>query len=263
MSRLQKIKEKNNSSGNLVHSRTEQQEISPKRGYGYLVLFTLLIVLTIYLIFFSKLFQLKKIEVRGSSHTELVENMAHEKGREHFYSDNLFLYDSDNLAKAIKGDSRVKDIKIKRILPGKLIIEIEESTAAIVWNTAGERYLIDNRGVVIGKAKDEKLTEVYDAANISIESGGRVASPTFINFINNINANFTGITGVQISRINIFDILTDVHILTADGWTVYLDATKSSEAQLRNLTKVLEEAKKQSKRLEYIDMRLESKIYYK
>lgn len=263
MSRVQNLKKKTNNT-TLVYSRTkEEKQTSLKRPF-YLFLFFLFMSGVAYVVLFSPLFSIKKIEVKGYSYPKVIEEMATEKGsRGLLFKNNLIFFSKKNLANAATGDPKIKNIQIKKRWPNKLLVEIEESRPALIWVSAGEKFLIDDRGVVIGPASDEKLNVVFDGANIITKQGERVASPTFINFINNITTDFKPVTGTEVNKITIFDLLTDVHILSSDGWTVYLDATKSAEAQLKNLSKVLEEASKNSKRLEYIDMRLDKKIFYK
>lgn len=260
MSRLQNLKNKNNPT--LVYSRTEN-ETEPVRGRIYLVLFFIFIGVLVYLIFFSTIFKISKIEVSGYRDPEMITSLVGDKQRESLINNNLLFINTTALKTAIIGDPKIEEIKIKKILPNKLQINITESTPAMIWNTAGERFLVDGRGVISGLAADEKMPEVFDGANIKSKPGERVASPTFIKFIFDIQKDFEPTTGAKISKITIFDLINDVHVMSSANWTVYLDASKSPEAQLKNLSKVLEEAAKSTKKLEYVDMRLENKIFYK
>jgi cell division septal protein FtsQ len=229
------------------------------------VFFSFLIgVGVVYLFLYSGLFDIKGFEVNGYSFADNVRDIATGERDRNIFSKNIILFNTSSLKETLAGDSRIQKIEIKKKFPNIISINITESSPSLIWSTAGESYLVDGWGVVIGKKKNENYPEVADAANIQVKPGDRVASPTFIKFIRDISSGFEASTGAKVSRITIFDLLTDVHILSSDGWTVYLDATKSSDAQLKNLAKVLAEAKKSStKKLEYIDMRLDTKIFYK
>lgn len=261
MSRLENLKKTKGNSG--VYSRTVQEK--EPRSHSWLVIFFMVLVLggLIYLVIFSGLLDIKKVEVKGYSSPLAVQGIAQEMVEKNLISKNILLFKKRELEKALMGDPQIQELSIKRYLPGKIIIEITESKPAMIWSAAGDKYLIDDRGVVIAPAVEEKLPEVYDGSNIKTKPGERVCSPTFIKFINDIYKGFQGSAGAPLSKITIFDILTDVHAMSADGWTVYFDASKNAEGQLRNLSRIVEEARATNHRLEYIDIRLDNKIFYK
>lgn len=260
MSRLEQIKKKK---VQPVYSRTKEEKQPTFKNYFLIFTLLLLFVVTVYLIVFSKAFQIKEIEVTGYSHPETIKSLVGEQTEKNIFTKNILFFNIKDLKETLLGDPNIYETNIIKKYPSKIIIEITESQPAIIWNSAGDKLLVDDRGVVMNFSENENLPEVNDASNIKVKPGERVASPTFIKFINDINRSFEASTGTKIVRITIFDLLTDVHILTADGWTVYADASKSSDGQLKNLTKVLEEAKKDSKKLQYVDMRLDNKIFYK
>lgn len=262
MSRLETIHKNKNS--RMVHERTKEEKVPTGRGKLFPILGVLLLVGFVYLIIFSGVFRIKTVEVLGYSNPDLIQEIVAANTGSGLTANNILFIDKSDLAEVIKGDSGVRSVKIKRLLPDKIKIEVDESNGSIVWNAAGESFVIDDRGYVIEKYNNKDLPQVYDNANISISLGERVASPTFIKFIIDVSDNFEPVTGVKPDRIIIFDILSDVHIKSRAGWTVYLDATRDPVSQLENLTKVLREAKEEGHtKLQYIDMRLDNKVYYK
>lgn len=131
-----------------------------------------------------------------------------------------------------------------------------------MWNSKGDYFEIDERGYVIGSINNKDLPIVYDLLNIELSLGERVASPTFINYIVNLDDNFNRITGSEIDKIFIYDILSDVRVKSTDSWTAYFNSSKDPVAQLENLNRILIEVADKGK-LNYIDMRLEKRIFYK
>lgn len=260
MSRLEKIKNNNNYP---VYSRTKEEKEPLKRGKWIIFLLVVLFSALVYLVLFTSAFEIKNIEVNGYSHPETVKEIVGEQKERNIFSKNLIFFNTKNLKQTLLGDPGIFETKIKKIYPSKIRVEIDESKPSIIWSSAGDKLLVDDRGVIMNFWKDEKLPEVNDGSNIKVSQGERVASPTFIKFINDISRGFEAAAGTKIASITIFDLLTDVHILTTDGWTVYVDATKSVDGQLKNVARVLEEAKKDSKKIQYIDMRLDNKIFYK
>jgi cell division septal protein FtsQ len=261
LSRLEKLRE-NRAETPLVYSRTEKEKgESHLKGWLALTFVFILLGSLFYLLFFSELFRVKYVEVNGYQNPEKIKQAAFEQSRGGRSAGNTILFNRNTLKNTLSGDPLLADVYIRKILPNKLIVEITESKPSLIWSTAGDKYLIDERGAVLGPATTEKLPVVFDSADIKVERGDKVASPTFIKFINTIWDGFKPATDVGISKIIIFDLITDVHVLSSSGWTVYLDASKDPKAQLDNLTKVLTEAKKSATKIEYIDLRLDTKLF--
>lgn len=261
MSRVDQIKKRNSST---IHSRTEQQADPRRRLWPVILLLTIILGGIVYLIFFSKLLNVKTVEVRGYSHPEIIEEIAKNQMEKSLFSSNMIFFSTSKLSQTLSGESKIKKVSVKKVLPQKIIINIDEAKGAIIWSTAGDKFLISEGGVVMEKSNNEKLPEVTDSANIKVVPGEKVASPTFINFIKVLSEKFQPATSEEIQKIIIFDILSDVHVLAKSGWTVYLNSTKDPEVQLKNLARILEESRKSTKiKLQYIDMRIEDRIFYK
>lgn len=261
MSRVSRIRNRNN---NLVHSRTEVQK-DPRKKTTPLLIFSLVLILgAAYLLFFSDLLVVSDVSVEGYSHPETVKEIVESELSQSPVTRSILFFNNKKIKSTLTGDPRIKEVNIRRQYPNKILINIKEEASAIIWVTAGEKYLISGRGEVMGLSQGEDLPVIYDSANIKINPGEKVASPTFINFINDLNQKFEPAVSRKINKIIIFDLLTDVHVLTDANWTVYFNGTKDLETQLKNLNRVLEEVEKTGhKNLQYIDMRLDNKIFYK
>lgn len=262
MSRLKKINKKDS----LVYSRTEESKEPRSFSWIYTLLVLILLGGLTYLVVFSGLFDIKNINVTGYEHGDTVKGIASEQANTGIISKNILFFSLKDLRKTLLGDPNIKDVKVAKKFPSTITVEVTESKPAIIWVSAGDKFYVDDRGVIMGEAADnnEKIyNEIFDASNISVKVGERVASPTFIKFINDISSGFTAASGTTLVKITLFDLLEDVHILSSDGWTVYLNASKSAGSQLNNLARVLGEARKDTRKLQYIDMRLDNKIFYK
>jgi len=259
LSRLENVRKKDR----LVYEKTASEKEPHNFNWLKIIIILGCITALAYFLFFSGLFNIKTVIVEGYSYPEMIKDEIGESTNNSLFKKNIFLFRTRKLEEAFYGDSSIAEIKIKKIYPSKIKVIIVESKPALIWNTAGEKFLIDDRGEVLDFARDEKLTSVTDGSNIKVERGKRVASPTFVKFITTIGADFEAAAGTKINNILIYDILSDVHILTSDGWTVYLDTSKDPTAQLKNLSMVLEEVRKQGKKIQYIDLRLDTKAYYK
>lgn len=259
MRRIEKVKRNNPA----IYSRTEEErEPRSFRGF-FLFLIGLLFAGLVYLLVFSGAFEIKEVGVEGYRYPETIKEIVKDQTESNILTENILFFSTKNLKNVLLGDPKIKDLTVSRILPGKLRITIEEEKPAIIWSSAGDKFLVSGRGDIMGTASEENLPIIYDAANIKVKAGERVASPTFIKFILGINDGFEAATGTKINKITLFDIMSDVHILSSDGWTVYLNAEKKHEDQLKDLGRVLAEVRKSQKKIQYIDLRLDNRVFYK
>lgn len=259
MSRLEKINKTK-----LVYERT-REEREPTRHPGIIIFIIILLFGGLgYLMFLSGIFNIKSLEIVGSSDQDKIRNIAVGQVEGNPLSRNLIFFRESVLEDSIESDRSIVDAEVTKVYPDKITIEVRESVSVISWNTMGENYVVDERGYIIEKIDNAELPAVYDNADIPVALGERVASPTFIKFIIDLSRDFKPITGHEIARITIFDIFSDIHVSSKSGWTVYMNSSKDPISQLNNLARVLKQAKKAGHtRLKYIDMRLEDKVYYK
>ncbi len=262
MSRIEKLRKNKNVS--VVHERTREDKEPRKLKKFFPILIFILVTILSYLLFISSAFKISNVEIMGYGNTSLIENMVKNQSQERFYSDNIFLFDSTRLEEIINEDSRIKSVSVVKKLPQTIKVEIVEAEGKLIWNTRGENYLVDGRGYVIANIDKLNYPVIYDSLNIKVSLGERVASPTFIKFILDVSANFESITGAKIDKIIVYDIFNDVRVKSVDSWTVYLDASREPIPQLENLLRVIAEAESSGQRdLEYIDLRLPDRIFYK
>lgn len=113
--------------------------------------FILLFILSIYTIFSSTVFDLKKIELRGNTNITIedvmkITNIELEK--------NLFQYKLNKIENRIMLNPYAKEIKVKRKLPNTIVIDIEEykEDAIIHYNN---KYIIINKNGKILSEKDK------------------------------------------------------------------------------------------------------------
>ena len=262
MSRLEKIRNKN--IPRVVHERTREEKPPTRRPLLALSLIFLIFCGLFYLLFLSGAFNVKEIRVSGYQNKKLASEIIESHLDSSLIKKSIFFLKTKKIEEAIRGDTAVKEVDVKLKYPDKVIVKIVEVKPSIIWITEGESFEIDDRGYVVGKNEKKDLPKVYDLLNIKVSLGERVASPTFVNYIIELNDNFEKITGVGVGKIIIYDILSDVRVKSTSSWTAYFNASKDPVSQLKNLTRVLSEvSNKSKKKLDYIDMRLETRIFYK
>ena len=254
-----------------IYSRTKDLEKPPKSKRGvFLVLFLFLIIgVLIYLVFFSSIFRLNKTEITTTKYLDRnkLETVISDYEKKSIFTDNLLTLSKSNMAKTIMTISGVESVNIEKIYLHKIKISVVERAPIFVWQVSDKKYLVDKTGLIWGvyeeKYKDKPV--VIDLKNVPTAVGSKPVSTLFSRFIEELNRDFVTITGKKIVKIEVVDTTNEIKVYSNATWYAYLDTTKTVRNQLINLSRILEDVKKNapSKNLEYIDLRLDNKIFYK
>jgi len=235
-----------------------------KKSCG-LILFFLIIILVLYLLFFSSVFKVKNVEIKGDN---LIEGEKVKKLVEFALGNenNILLFDDSSLEDTIKENfSLIQSLTIQKGLPDTLRILIIEKNPVVFWEASGKRYYVDSSGFAYmearADAKDAIIT-VYDQQNLPVEPGQRVVSKNFISFLEQVKTNFKKITGLNYDRFEVYETTFDLVVLTKNGFKVFFDTNRSPEEGLDDLRRVILHLQGKKPK-EYIDLRVEGWAYYK
>lgn len=224
----------------------------------FLIIFILIIIFggLIYFLFYSSLFRIKNIIIEDSN--SQVSNFC-----EKYKGSNILLFSSSRIEEEIiEKFPEVKDLEVIRGLPDTIKIRFQDRQSKIIWQTQGKNFLVDNSGQIYKETEDlSDLPQVKDNKDISVNIGQQVVSESFLNFLTELNSTFTQANGFKINRFEINDTIFQVDALTDQGWTVIFDTTRKVTDQLSDLSKFLNEHKNEV--IEYIDLRVEGRVYYK
>lgn len=239
-----------------------------------LLILTILSSLT-YFFIFSSVFQVKNIQVLG---TEKVSNQEI-KNIVLTNVKNIFLVDFEMLNKDIlERYSQVAKINFKRKLPDKILVQIEERKAALVFCQSVEEsflrfrsqkgpdncFLLDSQGIIFEKIDQLETKLLILKTKIAIyrfHLGQEIISRDYIEKIIKIESQLKN--KVRISEVSLISE-NRLNIKTLENWEIYFNPQKDIDWQIEELEIVLKEKISQIERenLEYIDLRFE-KIYIK
>lgn len=248
-----------------LYSRTEETKERRGLGWIYPLLFCLLLGAAGYLIFFSPYFKVNEVKFNDTkyvSRSELDRVVADSKG---IFNNNIITFGFLNFQKGMGEVTGVKSYKIVRQFPNKIKIEIVEKSPIFVWQILDRKYLVDENGYAWANYEDKyaSLPVVVDTKNVPVQVGSKIVPASFVTFLNDIVGNFEGTTGIKIVMIEVLDIVSDLKITSATGWYVFFDTTRTAKNQLTSLVRVLEEVRNKGRGLEYVDLRIDNRIFYK
>ncbi len=249
----------------------------------------------VYFLFFSQYFQIKEVKISGTktiSEEFLRKGINAELSKKIYFfasQDNLFLFSSGKIKKTfLKEFPKIRKVSIKRGTPSFLEIRIEEREMVAIWcNSASESqidstnsppvdsaslpqncFFIDGDGVIFENApiiQGNLIFKINDKRNLeNIGLGNRMLEAGFVkrlfevkkNLEENLNISFPEFA---IPDINVFEAKSSL------GWKIISNFSSDLDsAQMQALKKILDEMKPEEKEsLEYFDLRIGGRIYYK
>ena len=248
-----------------LYSRTDEIREKRTSGWIYPLLFCILLGAAIYLIFFSPFFQVKNVsfgDTKYVSRAELDGVVASSRG---IFNNNIITFGFFDFGSRLGDVTGVKSFSIIREFPNNIKIEIVEKSPIFVWQILDKKYLVDENGYAWANYEEKyaSLPVVVDTKNVPVQVGAKIVPGSFVTFTRDIFNNFEGTTGIPISKSEVLDIISDLKITSKDGWYVYFDTTRTAKNQLTGLVRVLEEVRNKGRKLEYVDLRIDNRIFYK
>lgn len=220
-----------------------------------------ILVLLIYFLFVSQWFMLDKLTIQGN---RLVDVQTIEKTvfPNSFHRINALLFNEAKANKQVLTLAQVKSVDFRKlILQHRLEIIVEEHETSLIWQTNGERFLVNRAGVIYGIATPESpLIVVDDLKNVPVSLKQQILTTDFIEFVNFAAANLSRKTTVNVRQMVVPETTFELEVVTNEGWKIIFDTTKSPETQLNNLAKIL---KSGAKPRQYVDLRILDRVYYK
>lgn len=222
----------------------------------YFSLFVLLISAIFYAIFFSAWFRIKNIEIVGSPSPQIKSDLDTMVGK------NLFSFDAGQVEqKFMVTDRNYSKIKIYRGIPNTVRIIFEDRKPQIIWQTTSGKYFVDQSAIAFKNVDSQvKLPIVIDRTDLMVGTPAQVASGNFVEFVKIID--------VELSK-NKFNIVNyevgqttfQVIAVTDNNLRILLNTLRPVSDQIDALGKVYAQSKQDIK--EYIDLRVEGKVYFK
>jgi len=249
----------------------KKRPILKSRLFWFLVLaFTLTNAGSYFALFYPK-FQLNEIKISGNQkvNNQEVEQFIKaevQKKLAFIQSQSIFLTDSGKIAKSLlQKYPLIEAAEAKRILPGSLVIEIRERSAAGVWCKLGKCFSIDRNGVIFEEtAVTSGLVIEDEASGASLAVGAVAVSPDTMKSLIDAYQTIANDMKVGIKKCVILDNQR-VNIITVGGWEIYFTTKKDISWQLTKLKAVWDKEIPVSRRsdLEYIELRFGNLAVYR
>ncbi len=218
----------------------------------------------IYLVFVSGIFGVTQVEFSATKFVNRGELASAAKSGETFLDNNIITYGVFGLAGRLRKVTGVDKISVTRLGQHSVRVEIVEKSPLLVWQTLDHKYLVDDLGYIWANYQDKYATlpVFVDTKNLPVRVGDKVLPQASVVFYKDLQGLFPE-TGAKQVRYEIMDIISDLKVTTDQGWYVYFDTSRSAKGEVISLKRVLADAKSSGAKLEYIDLRIANRIFYK
>jgi len=260
---------------NPMFPRYTWKEKILKRGNFFCLLIILILAGLIYLFFYSPVFKITKIEITGLQNipqdvleNKLIKWQLSQRRFLIFKQDNLFLFSKSWLKKNIENKYALDELKVSKKLFHTLKVNVKEKLPKLIWITGGQYYYVEANGIVSAIADKDKLISnlpsVSDTENNNVTVGETILSDKIVNFIDKLNDKIKQETKITVTNYVFPERKsTQVNAISNEGWVIYFEANHDLDSQISNLKEALDKKIKNTKTLEYIDLRVENHVYYK
>jgi len=233
---------------------------------GIIVLICSLFLILVVGFFLLPIFKIKAIEVLGNKEIKTEEIKDNLNYRNIFLTSEIRIK-NDLLKKFPQiSELEVKKNLIKREI--KITIKEREEFGIVCQENSQNCFYIDRKGIIFKEAPQTSgslIVLIKDYSQRDYGLGERVFEENTIKFIFETKEFLASEINLKILD---FDILSfppeDMKALTNEDWYILFNLQKEAEDQLSALKGVLEEKiKDERKNLEYVDLRIENRVYYK
>lgn len=249
--------------------------------FVYWVALLFFLGVTIYVLFLSHFLSITNIKIAGTEKidSEAVERAVSASLTGNYLNilpkNNIILLKKDRIGRILMDNFKlIEKLEIKKYFPDTLTISIKEKNPMLILSSGGQEYVIDDLGVAYEKAdfesdflRENKLLTLEDGGRRKISTKEETLSPDYIKFILDVKDRLKSYLDIGTSQtVKTSNIASgDITMETDDGWKINLNAEVGADKEVEMLKVVLDNKIEKEKRgeLEYVDLRINNKVYYK
>lgn len=167
---------------------------------------------------------------------------------------NLFLNNNDEIAKNLKADLRVKDVKVEYAFPQKVKIILQENLPIVCLQSKHAFYEVDSRGIILKVDSNVKNPNIPIVTGIKISElyvADQIQNEEIINIVKFISTLDKEVYN-SISEINFNNDI--VSILTLNRLKIILGNAKEIPEKIETFKVVMQEVQAKKMAIDYIDL---------
>jgi len=250
--------------------RAKRRRILKLKIYGAIATLFILLAGVFYSVVYSPLFQIKNISILTSSDDVNIDDLRNffanqSKISSFLGADNILIWKSDELNRFLETQPRLFELAIeKKYLKREIILMAKEREKFGIWcQSLGDCYWFDKKGVLFDKApqtEGEIIYKVKDFSGRELNIGGRAIDETLfgnlLKIFEVLDKSGLGIKTLRLNEMNLEEIISE----SPSAPKIYFSLRINPFFGLS----VLQSLKNFGlEKIEYIDLRVENRGYYK
>jgi cell division septal protein FtsQ len=234
-----------------------------------------------YLFFFSGYLSVSRIEIQGNELTsqadmqKIVSSKLDEKYFNFLEKNNLVLLNSRAIRNEILASYKIiSRVSVKKYFPDGIKVSILERRPQLILDSGGKDWVIDEKGEIFDEAGEnfsylgkEDFPVVIDESKKSFSLGDLAIDEKYISFISDFRRKVGDETGIEFEKeIRVSGISSgNMRMKAKEGWMILLDENLGADKEKDMFEAVLDNKIEKEKRsdLEYVDLRIPNKVFYK
>lgn len=238
-----------------------------------IVFIAVVLIFSIYSIFFSGFFNIKTISVEANDlENEAVAQKIEQKIGGVLGKNIIFTSTTDLESTVLKSFSELEEINISKNYPNTIQVNFKEyPLAANLINessTLKKTYIINSIGYVVKEDyENPSLPYIREKTDEPINPKEAAIDRAKLKIILNTIQYFEDKFGMKVKEVVYKPIAREIHLLTERDFYIWLDIQQSTEEQLKKLKKALVKLNIYEDNFAYIDLRISGnngdKIIYK
>lgn len=247
----------------------------------FYVLLAAFFAVTGHVLFFSSYLQVSKIVISGNEELSsaeirgVIENRQQGNFLRFFAKDNFLLVSDKEMENSLLARfKKIKQVSVTKKFPDTLEINLQERKTLFILCSGDRCFLIDENGAAYSKADfnspeltQNHLIKISDKSSADIKMGDVVMNQDYIGYVSTLKDALSRKLELAIGdEFWTPSLMADeVDVKVVDGAELYFSTQFSLETAIRTLDVILKKelAKVQKSDIAYIDLRTESKVFYK
>lgn len=228
------------------------------------------ILVLLYVFTASPLLRINTIEVAGlkTLSEDSIRSQVQDVINSSLINQNILFVPMGQINTQLKKDNyQIANAEIIRIPFNTIKVTVTEQKPSILWRSGNTLSILTGDGrAYAGEPNDElknNLPTVVDSTNLPVKAGEKIVSESFANFVTQLHTTLPD-KNIKATQFEVQETTTELFVTTADGYKLRFDTTRPVDEQITDLATVLDQLKKQGKKpTEYIDLRINGKVFYK
>ncbi|MFH1597715.1 MAG: hypothetical protein ABIB97_01405 [Patescibacteria group bacterium] len=262
---------------NPLFPKKETRGFFNGRGQFYVGFF---LIGLIYFSFFSGYFEITSVSISGLHYLndqeirQVVDQFTQSRKFLVLPQNNLLLTDTENLKKEINDSLQerfaLNSLNVDKDYPSSLSVNISERIPSLAWVTNNIIYYLDLSGKATRRLEEDEeidtnFPKVYDLANQEISLNDQAVNSDMVKFVFEATEQLNSKLLEKAESFHYQEVdLPDIWLRAESGWRIHLDSQQEVAKQIDDAVLIITEYfSDNTGNLDYIDVRLVDRVYYK